>query len=1414
MADLNQLASQMTEILKANQELMMANQNMMVAQQKTNKELFKGQQAQIKSLQETVTQLGTVISTKVENSTGSFVPPDKLAALAKLIDTFVYEPANDLTFEAWYERYEDVFAVDANSLGDAGKVRLLLMKLETTANEQYRHSLLPALPAAKDFAWTVNTLKTMFAKKLSLFRTRWDCLQVRRKDDEAITAYGARVNKLAETFRLNELTGDQFKCLLFIQGIHDRKDKNIRTRLLNLFDKADPEKCLLRDMMEEAERILRIEMDTSLGTDLTPSVNQLQNQPYKQNKTRYRSAGREKTQSSSHNNNKHGNNAPHKSDPSSSLPRTPCWQCGNMHYVRDCRYSTHTCKTCKQVGHKEGYCNAPKNKRVNVVQVDEAALKLDSGTAVSLVKVNRKFVYIIVNGRSITLQFDSAADVTIISERVWRQIGSPAMQKNSEMPVDAQGNRLPILGRVSVLASLDGLEKQLTCLVSAAETNLFGIDWITQFNLWDRPMSTFCNQVSKSNQILSPTEVEQRVAQLRDEFAEVFEPTLGRCKDVLVRLELIEGAKDTFRPKRPVPFHAQKQVHEELERLEQSGIITPVPYSKFAAPIVVVAKANGGIRICGDYSTGLNANLKPHQYPIPTPDRIFASMGRSEWFTQIDLSDAYLQLEMDEDSRKLLTINTSKGLFTFNRLCPGVKPAAGIFQQTMETILAGIEDVIDYFDDILVVSRDLEGHQITIKKVFERLKEFNLRVRLDKCRFYQSEVKYLGIIINAQGQRPDPGKIEAIVSMPDPTNVAELRSLLGAITFYSRFVKAMSTIRAPLDNLLKKDKEFVWDTACASAFSQFKKILTSDLLLTHFDPQLTVTVASDASNYGIGSVAYHALPDGSLRAFHHVSRRLTDAEKKYSQPEKEALGIVFGITKFHQYIWGRRFHIITDHRPLLAIFGSGKGVPAHTSNRLQRWALILLAYDFDIQYLRTTEIGHADVLSRLIASARPEKEDFVIASIQRDQQLAEEFGRNLPICFETIGVATLQDEPMAQVLQFVTNGWPASANSIKSKEVHKYFVNREVLSRINDCLIYRDRTVVPPVHRRAVLNSLHQAHPGISRMKALARCFVYWPNMDQDITHLVGTCANCLANAKAPVKTLLASWPTPTGPWQRVHADFAGPMDNKSYLVLIDAYSKWPEVATMTATTAELTISRVKDVCARWGNMITLVTDNGPQFTSETFKRYCNEEHIDHVRTPPYHPQSNGQCERFVATLKSFLVKSLKTNDGLSQFLRTYRATPNESAPYGKSPAELLLGRRIRIPLSVVLPPTPVSTGEGNTAMEEAFNKKNGAKDRTFKAGETVQARIAPKAQWQRAEVLERKGKVIYAILLNGQVQRAHANQLRATIQEEQVDEGVLTDEPIAANPATTQPCSSARRRRRGVTRSSPPILRPRTNRS
>ena len=521
----------------------------------------------------------------------------------------------------------------------------------------------------------------------------------------------------------------------------------------------------------------------------------------------------------------------------------------------------------------------------------------------------------------------------------------------------------------------------------------------------------------------------------------------------------------------------------------------------------------------------------------------------------------------------------------------------------------------------------------------------------------------------------------------------------------------MASIRAPLNALLKKGIDYVWSKDCQTAFEEFKRILQSDLLLAHYDPRRPIVVAADACQSGIGGIGYHAREDGSIEAFMHVSRRLTPAETRYSQIEKEALALVWTIMRLHKYVYGRKFKLLTDHLPLLSIFGSKKGIPTHVANRIQRWAIKLMAYDFQIEHVKTDDFGHADVLSRLIAEQRQDNnEEMVIAEIKIDDLTIALVDAVLPVSFKEIVAATEEDQVLPIVMDYVRNGWPLAHKSTDIGPVSVFRRVKESLSLTRGALTYMDRTVIPPLLQKRVLAQLHKAHPGISRMTSVARAYVYWPGLDKCIKDLVNRCGQCQLAEMAPVKSLLSSWATPTAPWERVHCDFAGPIGSYMFFIMVDAYTKWPEVTRMTSTTADITVAAVQEACSRFGVMQVLVSDNGPQFTSESFASFCRGEGIEHIRTAPNHPQSNGQVERFVDTFKRAITKAGSSKDAsIFEFLRGYRMTPN--------PAELMLGRKMRTPLDALRPPP---TMEKNTKMERQFNKKHGARKRTFSSGDTV----------------------------------------------------------------------------------------------
>ena len=338
---------------------------------------------------------------------------------------------------------------------------------------------------------------------------------------------------------------------------------------------------------------------------------------------------------------------------------------------------------------------------------------------------------------------------------------------------------------------------------------------------------------------------------------------------------------------------------------------------------------------------------------------------------------------MDVESSKLLCINTHRGFYKYTRLSFRVKVALAIFQQVTDTMLGDLDYTIAYLDDILVTSKTTAEHQNHKINVFEKLKEYGFKVKEAKCDFFLREIKYLGHIINGDGRQPDPKRANAIRNMPVPENFQAQQSFFGLANFYQGFIKNMQNLRGPLNELLKKEKPWLWSPECQESFDKIKKTpecqesfekikktLTSDLSLTHYDPTLDIIVSSDASSYGIGACIFHILPDGLRKAVAHASRSLLPAEKQYSQIEKDTLGIIFPVTNFHRYLHGRRFILQTDHKPLITIFGSKKGLPVYTANGLSRWGTILLNYNFKIVFLTSKNICHADSLSRLISKIR------------------------------------------------------------------------------------------------------------------------------------------------------------------------------------------------------------------------------------------------------------------------------------------------------------------------------------------------------------------------------------------------------------------------------------------------------------
>ena len=352
-------------------------------------------------------------------------------------------------------------------------------------------------------------------------------------------------------------------------------------------------------------------------------------------------------------------------------------------------------------------------------------------------------------------------------------------------------------------------------------------------------------------------------------------------------------------------------------------------------------------------------------YPLPKIDDLFASLAGGQQFSKLDLSHAYLQLPLAKDAQPLVTVNTHKGLYRYQRLPFGVSSAPAIFQRTMETLLQGVPNVCVYLDDILVTDSSTAAHLKNLEHVLTRLEDAGMRLKKGKCEFMLKEAEYLGHKISREGLQLTDSKIVAVAEAPKPTGVAELRSFLGIVNYYGKFLPDLATTAAPLYNLLRKNTQWQWGKIQQSAFEKVKALLQSSDLLVHYDPGKEIILAADASPLGVGAVLSHLMEDGSERPIAYASRSLSVTERKYSQLDKEALAIVFAVKHFHQYVYGRSFTILSDHKPLMYIFDETKSVPLMASARIQRWALTLGAYTYQIRYKSSRDNSNADSLSRL-----------------------------------------------------------------------------------------------------------------------------------------------------------------------------------------------------------------------------------------------------------------------------------------------------------------------------------------------------------------------------------------------------------------------------------------------------------------
>lgn len=827
---------------------------------------------------------------------------------------------------------------------------------------------------------------------------------------------------------------------------------------------------------------------------------------------------------------------------------------------------------------------------------------------------------------------------------------------------------------------------------------------------------------------LSPTE-EKQVRELLGKYSNVFakdDGDLGCTDEIVHEIPLLDNAPVRQRHRRIPPTQWQA-VKDHIKQLLESKVIRESS-SPYASPIVLVQKKSGDLRMCVDYRQ-LNAKTRKDAFPLPRIEESLDALAGAQWFSTLDLASGYNQVAVAEKDKAKTAFCTPFGLFEFERMPFGLCNAPGTFQRLMERIFGdqSFHSVLLYLD-VIIFSSSVEQHLQRLEMVLSRLNQKGLKAKLSKCRFFQTEVQYLGHRVSREGVATDPDKISAVSAWKQPSDVTEVRSFLGFCSYYRRFVKGFAQLAAPLHHLVanviktakmnrKRPAEILpsmWTEECERSFSELKRMLTSSPVLAFADFTKPFVLEVDASHQGLGAVLSQE-QQGKLRPVAYASRSLRGSERNmenYSSMKLEFLALKWAISeKFREYLLGSKCTVYTDNNPLSHFQTLKLGATE------QRWAAQLAAFDFTVHYRPGRSNANADSLSRQYSD--PTKTaDLGTAHLKTDPAPLSVPTEPEGAFLHQIGVLpsrptseliTLQgsDPVLRDFLLYWKQGKPPSKEQKGTLTADVQCLLRQ-WDRIleSNGLLYRKVTaphgepylqlLLPVCLRQEVLNSLHDqhGHQGVRRTTDLVRQRCYWPGMGAEIERYCQNCQRCvLSKAVQPkVKTyqgvLLASRPL-----EVLAIDFTvlepATDHRENVLVMTDVFSKYTQ-AIPTKDQSASTVAKVLVDCwfHRFGVPKRIHSDQGRNFESALIGQLCKLYGIQKSRTTAYHPQGNGQCERFNRTLHD-LLRSLPPEKKrawpkyISQLVWAYNTTTHRST--GHSPYSLMFGVSPQLPLDFLL---------------------------------------------------------------------------------------------------------------------------------
>lgn len=834
----------------------------------------------------------------------------------------------------------------------------------------------------------------------------------------------------------------------------------------------------------------------------------------------------------------------------------------------------------------------------------------------------------------------------------------------------ADGSTLPSWGRRIVPLQFGGHTFSWPFLLAAVDRPIIGADFIAK-NSWvvdldgmqildGKTMAPIFSAPwvddlhNNTEDFTGLVTLDPRISSLLSEFSDIrgasfsdIKPQHGVEHHILTTGPPVHAR---FRRLDPVKLEAAKA---EFRRMEEAGIIRRST-SPWSSPLHMVPKPDGSWRPCGDYRALNNATV-PDRYPVPHIHDFTSRLSGCKVFTKLDLVKGYYQVPVAEADIPKTCVITPFGAFEWLFMPFGLRNAGNTFQRMMDRLGIDLPFVFIYLDDILIASKDFETHLHHLRLVLERLRSFGLVINPAKCLFAQQEVPFLGHLVSASGITPLLRHVEAVKNFPPPTDKQSLQRYLGLVNFFRRFLPAAALMLKPLTDALRSTtSSWSWTPQMQSAFEASRSALAEAATLRHPRPGAPVSLAVDASAHHIGAVLQQ-LEGSNWAPLAFYSRKLSEAEQKYSTFDRELLAAYAAVRHFQFFLEGRQFALLTDHKPLTAAL---RRTSSPLSARQQRHLSYLAEFTSDIRHLPGSANPVADALSR------PSPPPATVSAIASTPSL-------MPFLDPLVLSAAQQA--------------CADCSAIASDPKFQVRAKDGVLYAFSGA---EPRLLLPPAFRRQAFKEVHSlAHPGMrSSRRLMSRRFI-WPAMNKDVNTWSRECQDCQVSKihrhqRAPVEEI----PVPVRRFSHVHLDLVGPLKSSggytSVLTIVDRSTRWPEAVPLADTSARTVFSAfTRHWISRFGVPSTLTTDRGVQFTSNVWADFCKELGINHILTTAFHPQSNGMVERMHRRLKDALRArgaSLSWAEELPWVLLGMRMTPREDS--AMSPSEAVYGSTLSAP--------------------------------------------------------------------------------------------------------------------------------------